>query len=106
MQFESLATALLVRNDGNIPASGLLSVSLRASADNVADTGDAPLITLTRRVRLRPNGPRLLNLRFLLPPGLAAGTYHLVAEIDSSGSFIESDETDNTAVSAGTFTVV
>ena len=101
-----LATALLVRNDGNIPAGGLLSVSLRASADNVADTGDAPLVTLTRRVRLRPNGARLLNLRFLLPPGLAAGTYHLVAEIDSSGSFVESDETDNTAVSAGTFTVV
>ena len=48
---------------------------------------------------------RLVRLRFTPPSTLAAGQYYVIASLDSTSTIPERDETNNTAVSAGTFTV-
>jgi hypothetical protein len=98
------SASLLVRYDGNTPVNGPLSIELRASSDTTPDATDPVIATLTRRVRMRPSGSRMLRLRFL-PKGLAAGTYYVTAAIDSGGTFTETNETNNTAVSDSAFVI-
>ena len=90
---------LLVRYDGNVPAGGTLGIELRASADAAADAADPVVATIARRVRMKPGTSKILRLRFL-PQGLGAGSYHLTATVDAANAFVETDETNNTAISA------
>jgi hypothetical protein len=99
-----LAT-LLVRNGGNVAATGVLSVSLAASSDQVLDAGDVPLNTLSGRIRIKPGGTKRMRLRFGPAPGLVSGQYYVIATLDPDNTIAERDEANNTAVSPGTFTV-
>ena len=102
----TVGATLLLRNGGNVPVNGPVTLSLLASADEVADGADVTLATLPRTFRIKPNAARRVNLRLPLPAGLAAGTYRLIARIDSGGTIAESDEANNDVVSGGTFTIV
>lgn len=95
---------LLLRYDGNVPASGPLGVELRASADGTPDGSDAILATFSRRIRMKPGTSRILRVRFL-PADLAAGAYYITATVDSGGTFAEVDESNNTTISATTIAV-
>ena len=100
-----VGATLLIRNDGNVPVNGPVTITLLASADTAADGADASLGTLTRVLRIKANSTRRLAFRLPLPAGLASGTYHVIARVDSGGNVTESDETNNDAPSGGTFTV-
>ena len=78
---------------------------LLASSDDVLGSGDTELITLTKRISLRPGKPRLMPLSFVVPSGVAAGTYRLLVQIDSANAIAESNETNNVVASATAFTV-
>jgi len=95
---------LLVRNAGNIPATGIVGITLAASTDATADGSDTTMLTTTRAMRIRPGGSRLIRLRFA-PGALAAGTYYVAATIDTANAIAETDENNNTAVSGNTFIV-
>ena len=97
------SATLLLRYDGNVPAAGPLAIELRASADTTLDDADTSLATITRRVRMRPGQTKLIRLRFL-PAGLGSGTYYVTAAVDTAAAFSETNETNNTATSATTFT--
>jgi hypothetical protein len=100
----ALAT-LALTNGGNVPSAGPVTVSLLASPDGVIDPADATLGSQTRTLRIRPGGRRLLRLRVALPSTLPAGAYRLAARIDPAGAVAESNETNNDAVSGGSFAV-
>jgi subtilase family serine protease len=85
--------------------NGPVTLSLLASTDATADDADVSLGTITRTLRIKPNSGRRLSFRLPLPAGIAAGTYHVIARIDSTGTVTESNETNNDAASGGTFTV-
>jgi glucose/arabinose dehydrogenase len=99
-----LAT-LLVRNDGNVPATGALSVALVASTDQVLDAGDVSLDTFGGRIRIKPGGTRRMRLRFAPAAGLVSGQYFVIATLDPNNGIAERNDGNNTAVSSGTFTV-
>ena len=95
---------LLVRYDGNVPASGMLGFDVRASADTAPDAADPALATFSRRVRMKPGTSKLIRVRFL-PQGLGAGSYYVTAAVDTANAFAESNEANNTIVSGTTFAV-
>jgi len=99
-----LAT-LLVRNAGNVPARGLLSVTLTASSDQAPDPGDVPLGTKALKINIKPGAARPLRLRFAPASGLVSGQYYVIATLDPANAIAERDESNNTAVSSNAFTV-
>ena len=99
-----LAT-LLVRNDGNVPARGLLSVALAASSDQVADSSDLSLGTVTVRMNIRAGGSRLVRLRFVPPATTPAGQYYVTAALDPNNAINERNESNNIAASSNVFTI-
>jgi glucose/arabinose dehydrogenase len=95
---------LLVRNAGNVPASGFLGVELRASSDTTPDAGDPLLLGVSRPVKLKAGGSKRLRLTFVLPQGLAAGSYYVTAATNLTGAAHDANAGNNAAVSAGTVT--
>jgi subtilase family serine protease len=97
---------LLVRNDGNTTATGVLSVALAASTDATADAGDAPLgAPVSHRLKLKAGASKRIRLRFVPPSTLAAGQYYLTATLDPANTIAERDDANNAAVAASPFTV-
>jgi hypothetical protein len=76
----------MIKNVGNLPASGSLSLSLYDSTDEFLDTSTDALLdtTPTRAIKLKPGGSILLRLKFLAPTELSAGGYYLIASITST----------------------
>jgi uncharacterized delta-60 repeat protein len=84
-----------LQNSGNIPAKGSVSFELVASSDMTHDTGDMALgPPRAVAVGLKPGGSRTLRLVALVPAGLPAGSYFLIATIDAP-SLNESDLQNN-----------
>jgi subtilase family serine protease len=99
------AATLLVRNAGNAPASGILTVALAASTDATADPADAATGAPGFRIKMKAGASKRIRLRFVPPATLAAGQYYLTATLDPNNGIGERDEANNTAVSANPFTV-
>ena len=95
-----------IQNNGNVPAKGAITIRLLASGDDVLGTNDTEIITLPKKISLKPGKPRLLPLSFVMPSTVAAGTYRLLVHIDSGNAINETNEVNN-IVSSGenTFTV-
>jgi len=95
---------LSLQNLGNSAYSGPVTVSLLASADATADAGDAVLATLPKSLKLKAGGRKALKLRAALG-SLAAGSYHLVARLNPTGTPADANTANNDVASAGVFTV-
>ena len=99
---------LTMTNAGQVIARGRADVQLWATADgDVTDgVGDYLLTTLAGQyVYLQPGASMTYYASFALPPGMAAGDYRLLVVADSGNDIAESDETNNTALSAGQYQV-
>lgn len=101
-----------VVNNGNAPASGPLAVSLYLSSDATLDAADAPIVTkAVGQVNLKARRSKVVTLRFTLPPGTTAGTFRLLAVVNSAavngtGGIPESDTTNNVVVARRSVVVV
>lgn len=89
---------LLLRNDGNAPASGTLTLTLSAQSD--AET--IPLGAFNSRLKLKPDATKRLKVRFTLPT--TPGVYTVIASILASPEVGESN-LENNQITAGSFTV-
>lgn len=78
--------SVLIKNIGNLPAVGSLSLDLYDSIDQTLDTSTDLLLdtTPTRTIKLQPGGSILLHLKFLTPSDQSAGGYYLIASITST----------------------
>ena len=72
---------LTLQNNGNVPAKASITLRILASGNDVLDTNDTELITLPKRISLKPGKPRTLPLSFVMPSGLAAGDYRLLVPV-------------------------
>ena len=95
-----------VANLGSISYSGHVTLRVRASADNVSSPDDITLFEATPRLRLLPGHTRPVHLKFAALPNLPAGTYFQVVDVDPASAITESDEFNNTGVSATAFSLV
>jgi hypothetical protein len=99
------SVALSLLNGGNVPAAGLMTITLQAAGQ---PDGTGPVSTLSsvpRPLKLRGGGRRTVRLTFIPPADLLAGTYYFAATIDAAESFAESNESNNFVVGQGAFTV-
>jgi Tol biopolymer transport system component len=91
---------VILTNAGNVPGAGTITIDLFASGDNVLG-GDAPLASVTKKVKLRNGRPRTIRLGFLVPADLAAGSYFIGTSVDATGVVPpESAAGNNTAIGA------
>jgi hypothetical protein len=97
---------VVVRNVGNVTATGALSLNLYASTDATLDaTLDASDVLLAaladRKVNLKPGQAVKFTVRFVAPAGRAAGTYDLIAAATPSTNPADGNPANN-AATAGT----
>ena len=86
-------------------AAGPLTLRLYAADGNSPPTNLAQLLEVVRPVKIRPGGRKVVKFVFVPPADLPAGTYYFTAEIDPVGAHEEINESNNSAVSAGSFTI-
>jgi hypothetical protein len=95
------ATALVtIHNLGNVTATGTLSLSLYASADQALDDSDVILATLPRKAHLKAGQAVTVRVRFTAPAGDAGGTYSLIASTTSSLQRPDTHSSNDTAAVA------
>ncbi len=110
---EKATVKFSVTNIGNSLAKGLISNALFLSLDDTFDGTDIP-VTITgslakTSVNLIPTKSVVLTGSFVVPAGIALSAYHLLANINTTGSLLESDATqelNNSADSPATFSAV
>jgi len=101
---------LAVNNGGNVRATGTMDIELWASADGDLEAGDDDYLLKTlsdQRLFVGTTFPQSFISLLIWPDLLTvpAGTYQLVARIDTLGEINESDETNNLALSTQTYIV-
>jgi hypothetical protein len=96
-----------VFNTGDVPARGTLQISMYASTDGAIDS-NATMIGATRfsAVAIRAGGSQMFPAQISLPAGMAAGTYTLLASINSSNTIVESNTANNIAAGQHPLTLV
>jgi uncharacterized delta-60 repeat protein len=88
--------SFVVSNAGTLPARGRVRVILMASTDGTLDAADVPVAVRLRGLSLRPGQGRSVALRLgRIPPAMAAGSYFLLARVDSMGRLTETTAQDN-----------
>ena len=92
------SVAVTIQNLGNVTASGALGVDLYASASQTLDSSAQFLTTSgTHTVHLKPGHSITLHLRFTAPDQ-AAGTYNLLAALNSSTQPADNNSSNDVAV--------
>ena len=101
---DRLRVPVVVKNEGMLVASGVITSELTASANALPDGGDTVLGTLAgRRINLAPGATITLTFNVTVTDALALGNWHLLANVDTTDAIAESSEADNFAATAGTF---
>jgi subtilase family serine protease len=96
---KSKNVSLRLRADGNTSATGRITIQLFASADGVLDAGDILIGQLTdRSIDLAPGKGKTLKIKAKAPESLPAGNYTLIAFIDATAVFAETNEANNAVV--------
>jgi len=99
---------LVLRNNGNVAIKADTAVQLFISTDAIVGNGDdanAGSVKL-KGLRIPANKSKTLHLRLKLIGTLDNGTYFLIAITDPANSIVESDETNNIAISATPLSLV
>lgn len=92
---------VVVTNQGTKEIKEPLDINFYASTDSVLNSNDELLGSLNRqRINLEPGESKTFNLNFAspefrTPSTVAPGAYYLLAEVDSSKTIPESNETNN-----------
>lgn len=91
-------------NSGN-QAAGSFTVSYYLSTDTVYGSGDTFLGTRNIAGLAGASATNTATTTFAIPGGLSAGTYYVIAVSDSGNAVVESNEANNTLVTAGTYSL-
>jgi len=76
---------LTVNNTGNIDAVGVMSIQVTASTDGVTAIAGAPLISTSKKIRIKAGGSVKIKLRVTIPAGQTAGQYFPLATVALNG---------------------
>jgi hypothetical protein len=105
---ETGAVSLAVTNQGNQAVEAIIDVTVYASADATVDVGaDRVLGVLSRqKIKLLAGASATLKGTLTVPTDMPAGSYVMIAQIDSAGAVPELSEQNNYIVSDVTLNVV
>jgi hypothetical protein len=96
-----LLATITVTNLGNIPAAGMLPVSVYDSGDGQLDGTSTGLVGFTQRINIKPGKSVTFKLSKLMTP--AAGSYFLLVVLDKNNTLGDVNISNNTFVSATEF---
>lgn len=99
------AVTLRVSNIGDAKATGRIDIALFASPTTTISSGDTPFATIPADLHLRPQQSTDIKLKFNYPSSLPAGSYFILASVDSGNVIAESNEANNVAVSLSRVTI-
>jgi subtilase family serine protease len=89
---------ITITNDGNVTASGLLTLSLYASADAVLNSSDTLLTTVSNKaIRLAPRKSIRIRVVFQSPDNLLGGSFDLISSISSTTTPADTNSANDTA---------
>ncbi|HET6370878.1 MAG TPA: CARDB domain-containing protein, partial [Nitrospiria bacterium] len=94
-----------VQNVGSAVATAPFNVSFYFSADTTFGVGDTLIGSRTVTSDLAANGTSSASTSLPIPPALAVGTYYVVSVADSGNAVTETNETDNTRATSGTYAI-
>jgi hypothetical protein len=89
------ANRVRITNTGSGKATGKVTVSLLLSTDSTLTNAFATLKTFTVSLNLKSGQHVGTPVSFQYPADLAAGTYHVIAVVDSSNVIAETNKLDN-----------
>jgi FG-GAP-like repeat/Bacterial Ig-like domain/Putative Ig domain len=90
-----------VGNQGNDTAQGPITITVFASVDDTIDGGDLVLGQLTKNLKVNPGDTKAFSVKLLVPSAAAAGTYTLLASVDTANVADERREGNDDAIAAG-----
>ena len=101
---QAVPASLVVENAGNLLARGKAAVTLYAQP---AAGGERIRLAsaLPASLNLKPGGRATVRVKFLVPSGLAAGSYVLVAQLTADGIPLAVVQNDGLAISTTPFVV-
>jgi hypothetical protein len=92
-----------IRNNGNVQASGDITVALTAISDVTPDPAERAIANLPLRINIRPGQTKTFKLPFTFPIEFERGTYKLVVNVDSANVIPERDDVNNRVVAFSSF---
>jgi len=90
--------SLNIANNGNISANGSVLLELFATTDETLDDNDVLLASVQTRVKIREGGSQRKTIRFTVPNDLPAGSYRLMAQVNSDGAIVERNAQNNSTI--------
>lgn len=105
MPGQSIKMPIIICNIGTAPASGRVTIALRAIPQDGSEPKDLPPLT-NISLNLPANTWGTIKATIPVPPGANWGTYAFEATIDSGNTMTEIDESNNTATTIDTTDLV
>jgi uncharacterized delta-60 repeat protein len=96
---------LRISNIGDAIATGRIKIALFTSSNGTLSAGDTPFVTIRANLRLRARHSTNVRLTFKYPTTLAAGSYFILASVDSTNVIAESNKENNLAVTSRPVTI-
>jgi hypothetical protein len=91
-----LPVSFVIQNPGTIPAAGTIDFDFVASADKILDDADVSLGTgFPVALHVAAGKSQAAKFKLSISAALPAGSYYLVAKVNSTSSIPESDSTNN-----------
>ena len=101
---QNITTTSTVRNLGGSPASNI-KVDVYLSVNSVVPDGDDVYLGSYTVSDLSANHVSTTNAAFAIPASVSGGNYHIGAVVDATNNVVESDETNNSTLSADVMAV-
>jgi hypothetical protein len=95
-----------ITNNGNIPAKGVISVQYLASTDQTLADGIVLMTVPGLSLNLKNGSTKPAHQKLTIPTTLPAGTYYLLAVLDSGNTLGDINTTNNLLISANTFSAL
>jgi Tol biopolymer transport system component len=92
-----------IRNNGNVQATGDITVALTAISDVTPEPAERPITTIGMHIDIRPGQTKTFKLPFTFPIEFERGTYKLVVNVDSANVIPERDDVNNRVVAFSSF---
>ena len=90
-----------------MPFSGPATLELFASTDATLDDADTSLVPAAAKTqKIKQGATKNINVKFVAPPALTAGTYFIIARVTSSGAIADSVVANNVSPATVTLAVV
>ncbi|HEX8913905.1 MAG TPA: hypothetical protein VF796_16265 [Humisphaera sp.] len=99
------SASVVVTNGGTGLLNGKVTVTLYASTDAAVDAGDAQLLTVTKKLKLKAGKAKTLKLKIKSFPAVADGAYFVVASVAGADGVTDANTANNVVASANQVTI-